>query len=94
MEKALLILVIIQGLIFVIWARCAFRALFAAQGFAKEISGSSFPGPFDFIKGVRSWLADPSTVKERWFFALSSVALIGVTIAVAATGGPSIGEVG
>lgn len=90
----MLILIILQGLIFVIWARCAFRALFAAQGFAKEIGGSSFPGPFDFIKGVRRWVADPATKKERWVFVLSSVALIGVTIAVAATGGPGISEVG
>lgn len=66
---------IAEGLAFAVWAYAMFRALFAVRALAAAESGSPFPGPISFLRGVRLWLTDPAWRGGRRLLAWASLAL-------------------
>ncbi|RYG91581.1 hypothetical protein EU803_10880 [Loktanella sp. IMCC34160] len=72
-------LLILQGVIFALWAGMAFRVLFHLRRRAVDRTGTGFPGPITFVRVTREWLADPD--ERRWHMALAGLtaALVGVS---------------
>lgn len=73
-------LLVLQGIIFVLWAGMAFRILFHLRRRAVDRTGSNFPGPVSFVRVTREWLADSG--ERRWHLALAilTALLIGISV--------------
>lgn len=82
------LLLILQGVIFAIWAGLAFRILFHLRRRAMDRTGAMFPGPFSFVRVTREWLADPE--ERGWHLALLllTILLIGVSALFTLTRAP------
>ncbi|KEJ95048.1 hypothetical protein SAMN05444149_103108 [Pseudosulfitobacter pseudonitzschiae] len=49
------VFLVVQGLVFVLWAFQMFRALFQARRIAVAKSGRMWPGPFAALAALRDW---------------------------------------
>jgi hypothetical protein len=58
-------LLILEGLVFALWAFLMFRSLFRLRARAARETGSAFPGPFATLRAVGDWLRDPATKSDR-----------------------------
>ncbi|MCC5973154.1 MAG: hypothetical protein JJT81_03790 [Rubellimicrobium sp.] len=75
-------LLILQGLIFALWAATAFRILFHLRARGEARTGQMFPGPVTFLSALRDWLSDPAEAKWRRDLVGLSVMLVLLTLAI------------
>lgn len=73
-------LLILQGLVFALWAFTAFRILFHWRRKGAEMTGHPFQGPLTLIAVIRSWLRDPAERVWRWRLLLLTIALLGLSV--------------
>ena len=70
------LLLIVLGLVFLVFAIAAFWWLFALRQLAVERSGSTFPGLRDTLSAFREGLLNPRYAKLRWAILCSAAVLI------------------
>ena len=58
-------ILVLQFIVFLIWAFLAFRWLFALRADAVAESGSAFPGPGSQLRAFRGGLVDERYAKDR-----------------------------
>ena len=69
-------LLILQGVIFALWAVLAFRALARIRGRALRATGSAWPGLTAQYAAFRAYLADPEeSHARRWLLGLTLLLL-------------------
>lgn len=76
---------ILQGLLFIAWAACAFRWLFHLRRRGMARSGAMFPGPGAMLRAIGAWARDPAERSFRWLLIGLTVALMGTNILFAVT---------
>jgi hypothetical protein len=88
METGMILLLILQGLAFAIWAFFFFRALFQIRAIAARETDSFNPGPVSVVAATRVWMRDPATRTTRlgWLAAFAVMTL--ATILTATQGAP------
>ena len=77
----------LQGVAFLIWAICSFRAFFQIRAIAAAETGSINPGPFSFLSAMRVWMRDPATRTLRIVWLVAFAAIV-VNTALIATRAP------
>ena len=87
MDRTILILLICQGLFFLLWAGLSFRAIFQIRSIAAGRTGQMFPGPISFLQAMTLWLKDPAQRGTRvlWLMSLAGTMAPSVWIAMQAT---------
>ena len=82
----MLLILILQGLAFAVWAFFFFRALFQIRGIAARETGRFNPGPVSFLAAARVWMRDPATRITRlgWLAAFGVMVLASVIVATQA----------
>lgn len=70
-------LMILQGVVFVLWALQMFVSMFRLRGRAARELGVTFPGPFSTLRYWGIWLRDPDTRSERRRILLLTVLMFG-----------------
>jgi hypothetical protein len=76
-------ILILQAVVFALWAVTAFRILFHLRRKGEERTGRVWNGPIVFLTVARAWLSDPTQAKWRRDFLVLTLVLIGLTIAFA-----------
>ncbi len=71
---------VVQGVIFLLWALLAVRILFHLRGRAKDLAGHMVPRPFEWIAATEQWLADRDEANVRRVLLLLSVVLVGLSL--------------
>ena len=86
MQTGMLLLLIVQGLAFAVWAFFFFRALFQIRGIAARETGRFNPGPVSFLAAARIWMRDPATRTTRlgWLVAFGVMVLTSILVATQA----------
>ncbi len=79
-------LLILQGVVFLVWAVLAFATLFQLRKRAADRTGHMFPGPIAFITEMQFWLADPDHARLRWALLLMTVLLLALSVLFAVVG--------
>lgn len=70
MDRTILILLVLQGVAFLLWAGLSFRALFQIRALAAGRTGDVFPGPVSFLSAAGLWLRDPAHRDARLLWAI------------------------
>lgn len=78
-----IILMVVQGLVFLVWAVLMFRALFGMLGRFRAATGRAWMGPFSAIAAFRAFLTDAETRGERRLLGLVTLVLVAATLALA-----------
>lgn len=73
---ALALLLIFQGLAFLVFAMAAFAWLFALRRLAVTRSGSMFPGLRDTLSAFREGIFNPRYARQRWTILCSATLLL------------------
>ena len=71
---------VVQGVIFLLWALLAVRILFHLRGRAKDLAGHTVPRPSEWIAATEEWLADRDEANVRRVLLLLSVVLVGLSL--------------
>lgn len=82
----MIILLVVQGLVFAIWAYHMFRAVFRLYGHAVRKSGRMMPGFGAQIGALQAFLAEPAFRSDRRRLFLATAALAVLTLAFAILG--------
>lgn len=70
-------LMILQGVVFVLWAAQMFVSMFRLRKRAARDLGVTFPGPFSTLRYWGIWLKDPDTRPERRRLLVLTLVLFG-----------------
>lgn len=81
-------LLAIQAVTGMVWAYTAFRVLFRLRARAVQDTGQPFPGLGATLRAFGGFLTRPDDRPWRWRLGLLTAALVGLSVLVAATGGP------
>ena len=65
MSTGQIIQLVLQGLVFIVWAIMMYRTLFLFRRRAAEETGRPFPGTGQFLKQAGRWLRSPEDRSER-----------------------------
>jgi hypothetical protein len=86
MTQTVLILLIAQGVAFLVWAVLSFRAIFQIRAIAAGRTGQTFPGPISFLSAAGNWLRDPAHRLARilWLLSLAGIMAPSVWLATQA----------
>ena len=71
---------VVQGVIFLLWALLAVRILLHLRGRAKDLAGHMVPRPSEWIAATEEWLADRDEANVRRVLLLVSVVLVGLSL--------------
>ena len=74
---------VIQGVVFAVWAFCAFRSLFRIRARAVAETGRAFPGMAATLRAFRDFVVLHQYQSERRILLLLTVVLLGLSIAFA-----------
>lgn len=83
MPPLLIGILVVQGLLFLLWAVIAFRWLFALRAEAAAAAGSPWPGPRVILRTFRGALLAPRHAAARRRLAVLTLLLLGLSITVA-----------
>lgn len=75
-----IVLLTIQGAVFLIWIFLAFRWLFALRADAVAESGTALPGPGWVLRAFRGGLVDKRYAKDRFWLGILTLALLGLSL--------------
>lgn len=73
-------ILVLQFIVFLIWAFLAFRWLFALRADAVAESGSAFPGPGSQLRAFRGGLVDERYAKDRVRLVILSLILLTLSL--------------
>ncbi len=73
---ALMVLLIAQGLVFLVFIIASFQWLFALRYLAVSRSGSTLPGLGDTLSAFKAGLSEPRYARRRWVILCSAALLI------------------
>lgn len=82
---------VLQGLVFLAWAALMFRTLFLLRDRAAEETGSTFPGPVQFITQAGRWLKSDEDKAERKTLFFMTFVLLAMSLSTAFLGAPGSG---
>lgn len=74
------VMLIVQGVVFLLWALLAVRILLHLRTRARNHAGHMVPRPAEWISATQEWLADREEANVRRVLLLLSVILIGLSI--------------
>lgn len=74
---------VLQAVVFVVWAALAFATLFHLRKRAADRTGRPIPGPIAFVSATQDWRADPDFARSRRSLWLATVLLLAVSVLVA-----------
>ncbi len=77
MPTLTILLFVVQGLCFLLWAGLSFRALFRIRAIAARRTGRMWPGPFAFLSAAGAWLRDPANLGAAWLWLAALVVVVG-----------------
>ncbi len=77
MPTLTILLFVVQGLCFLIWAGLSFRALFQIRAIAADRTGRMWPEPVAFLSAVGPWLRNPANRGAAWLWLTALVGVIG-----------------
>lgn len=83
MDSSLVLVLIVQGLCFALWAALSFRALFQIRAIAAGRTGQMFPGPVSFLSAMGVWLSDPDHWVTRGLWVMALLGVMGPSIFLA-----------
>lgn len=78
----------VQAVTALVWAYTAFRILFRLRARAVRDSGQMFPGLRSTLRAFGGFLTRPDDAPDRRRLGVLTVALIGLSVLIAVTGGP------
>jgi hypothetical protein len=78
-------LLILEGLVFSLWAFLMFRSLFRLRARAVKATGSQYPGPIAFLRAIGDWLGDPEAKRERMMLLAVTLLLFAIIATFALT---------
>lgn len=77
MSTGQIIQLVLQGLVFIVWAFMMYRTLFLFRRRAAEETGQAFPSTGQFLKQAGRWLRSPEDRSERnTLFFLTAVLIV------------------
>ena len=74
------VMLIVQGVVFLLWALLAVRILLHLRARARDHAGHMVLRPAEWISATEEWLADREEANVRRVLLLLSVILIGLSI--------------
>lgn len=74
------VMLIVQGVVFLLWALLAVRVLLHLRARARDHAGHMVPRPSEWIAATEEWLADTDETNVRRAIAFLSVILVGLSI--------------
>lgn len=75
-----IMLLVFQGVVFLIWMFLAFRWLFALRADAVAASGTVLPGPSWAFRVFRSGLVDKRYATDRFWLGILTLVLLGSSL--------------
>ncbi len=75
-----IMLLVFQGVVFLIWMFLAFRWLFALRADAVAASGTVLPGPGWAFRAFRSGLVDKRYAMDRFWLGILTLVLLGSSL--------------
>lgn len=82
----MVVLLAVQGAMFLLWTVTTFRILFHLWRRSTERTGTPFAGPFAFLTTIGDWLRDPAERGWRWVLLGVTVAVMVLSYSIAAAG--------
>ncbi|MFC0281099.1 hypothetical protein ACFOHK_15710 [Falsigemmobacter intermedius] len=79
MPPAFIGFLVLQGLVFLLWAALAFRFLFTIRAEAVARTGTQWPGPLTTLQIFRDALRDPRHAITRRRLLILTLLLLGMT---------------
>jgi hypothetical protein len=80
MSTARMLLLAVQGAVFLLWATLMFRALFGIRRRSQPVDGRAWLGPLEVIGAYRDYLSDPAHRAERRRLLSVTLLLLGLTL--------------
>ena len=84
MDRTVFILLLVQGIAFLLWAFLSFRAIFQIRAMAAAQTGQDLPGPVPFMRAAGLWLRNPAHRLARWLWLLGLLGIMLPSIWLAA----------
>ena len=91
MSTGQIIQLVLQGLVFLAWAGLMFRTLFLLRRRAEQDTGTTIPGPGQFLTQAGRWLRAPEDRSDRNTLAFLTFVLLVMTLSSVFLGPPSGG---
>ncbi|MDG3041310.1 hypothetical protein [Roseicyclus marinus] len=91
MSTGQIIQLVLQGLVFIAWAGLMFRTLFLLRARAADQTGTTFPGPGQFIAQAGHWLRSDEDRAERKTLGFMTFVLLAMSLSTAFLGSPAAG---
>ncbi len=82
----MVVLLILQGTVFLLWTVTAFRVLFHLWRRSAGRAGTPIAGPLTFLATIGDWWRDPAERRWRWALLGLTVVMIGLSFGTYAAG--------